>query len=252
MGEGDLLAMVWLLWFEQAEALVVATDDDGHLFEAVPLVADLLDRVRDPQGSGDAAGALQVACTVDHEGLEKTETRGVALVDDIEAKGAGLTCHACRHAQITAAVEHGDADGSLQGRGRLRLRRPGRGLPLWKQSHTQKDDTGDTGQQPEGFFLHEYAGSEKTRGQKSAGSGGGWQAACHDMTPQGVLRWRRAPPKVNPYMVQASVGEGVLASDGQQAHADADEEIGRGDERQGTSKAVGQVGLGVHDGTLFR
>lgn len=47
-------------------------------------------------------------------------------------------------------------------------------------------------------------------------------------------------------------GRGREASDGQQAHPDADEKICRGDERQGTGKAVGQVGMGVHDGTLFR
>jgi hypothetical protein len=43
-----------------------------------------------------------------------------------------------------------------------------------------------------------------------------------------------------------------MASDGQQAHADADEEIRRGEQRQGMGKAVGQAGMSVHDGILFK
>ena len=50
----------------------------------------------------------------------------------------------------------------------------------------------------------------------------------------------------------APASASAMASDGQQAHADTDEEIRRGKQRQGTGKAVGQVGMRVHDGILFR
>jgi hypothetical protein len=127
--------------------------DDGDIGQSVGVVGNLLDAIADAQNGSNLVGPIGSTAPVNHHGMEEIETGGIALVDDIEAKGTRFIGQARGGVGYTAPIENLDSDRSFEMKGRLkcltRLRFLYGTLP---KCGGQKNNSGSAGQQPQDLF----------------------------------------------------------------------------------------------------
>lgn len=87
---------------------MVVPDDDFHLFEAIRVIVDLLNRVRNSQQDRNRSCLLHIANTIDDDRFQVVEATRIAFPDHIKTEGSGSPCHACCQLWFARTIEHGN------------------------------------------------------------------------------------------------------------------------------------------------
>ena len=95
---------------EDTQTVTIPAYNDRDLFDAIRIVADLLNVRPKSHGAGHYAGVFKVARPIDDDGFGIVEAIGVLPRHDVETRISQMTAHFFRDAGNAAAVEYLDAD----------------------------------------------------------------------------------------------------------------------------------------------
>jgi len=87
---------------------MIVPDDDLYLFEAICVIVDLLNRVRNSQQNRNRSCLLHIANTIDDDRFQVVEAARIAFPDHIKTEGSGSARHACCQLWFARTIEHGN------------------------------------------------------------------------------------------------------------------------------------------------